>query len=313
MIEHLVTGGAGFIGSHLVEALLGRGDVVHVLDDFSYGHRSNLPLEHPNLRILDDDVSNVERHAPALGGVTRIFHLAALISGYESLDQAEDYFRVNRGGTLALIRLCARLEQPRIVFASSSTVYGNRSDPKRAETDVPAPATVYALTKLIGEHLLSMYRDRLHYDDTSLRLFNVYGPRQNPTHPYANVTCKFSQAAALGLPVKLYGDGQQTRDFVYVSDVVDVMLRAADGGMKRRVYNVGTGIETSITSLLELVQKIADRKLRVEALPAWSNDIRAIRADVSALASDHGFEARVALAEGLAKTIGYFRSAQPLA
>jgi nucleoside-diphosphate-sugar epimerase len=236
--------------------------------------------------------------------------LAALISGYESLTSPDDYFRINVQGLLRLIELCGRLKKPRFVFASSSTVYGNVARDAHSERALPSPTTIYALTKLVGEHTLAMYRDRFGYDDVSLRLFNVYGPRQNPDHPYANVTCKFARAAAHRLPVKLYGDGSQTRDFIYVDDVADVIFSSLEAATPSRVYNVGTGETRSIGALLELAQKLANTQLLVDRCPPWQNDIRSICADIGRLRNELHFEPQTKLEDGLRQTIDWFTGTQ---
>jgi UDP-glucose 4-epimerase len=302
----LVTGGAGFIGSHLCERLVARGDRVVVLDDVSSGAWSNLSGVRGRIEVIEDDVRNLLAHREALGGIECVYHLAALISGYDSLNEPDAYLRTNVEGVLRVVDLCRTLKSPRVVFASSSTVYGSDGDALRSETTPPRPITMYALSKLMGEHVFAMFRELVGYSDVSLRLFNVYGPRQSPSHPYANVTCKFSHAAARGGSVKLYGDGKQTRDFVYVDDVVDAMLRVG-APTRERIYNVGTGLDVSIGSLLSMVQEVAGTELAVERLGDWPNDIRAIRADVSRIRSELGFEARTTLVEGLGRTVDFFR------
>lgn len=308
MARVLVTGGAGFIGSHLCDRLVERGHEVVVLDDFSLGREENLTQLADRVKVVRASVRDIAKHADALKGVTLIYHLAALISSHDSLKTPDEYTDVNIGGLLRLLDVARTLSpRPRIVFASSSTVYGIRAEPTCRETDVPAPANVYALTKLAGEHLLSMYQERDGFEFCCLRLFNVYGPRQNPHHPYANVTCKFAHAAAGDRQVKLYGTGENTRDFVYIDDVVAAFLRAGES-TPSRLYNVGTGKDASILSLLSTVEQVSGVKLEVERLPAWSNDIKAIRADVSRAAKELGLEAKVALADGLARTVEYFRN-----
>jgi UDP-glucose 4-epimerase len=304
----LITGGAGFIGSHLVGRLLARGFEVLVVDDLSWGRAEHVASTR-GLTFIKGDVSELDSLLSNQQGITHVFHLAALISAYESLEKPDAYFRTNVNGLLRVLELCRRLEGPRLVFASTSGVYGNTPQIEKKETDVPSPATVYAATKLSGEHLLSMYRSRFGYDDVSLRFFNVYGPGQSPKHPYANVTCRFSRAAALGASVELFGDGGQTRDFVYVEDVVEVMLRAATAPIKRRLYNVGTGTEASIADMLETVQRLAGKRVEVQRREAWPNDIRRIRADVAWLREDFGFSPGVTLEEGLQQTIEFFRKA----
>jgi UDP-glucose 4-epimerase len=306
MAKVLVTGGAGFIGSHLCDRLVERGDEVIVLDNFSYGKRKNLAAIEDRIHIIEDSVQNIGKHAAALAGVERVYHLAALISGYDSLKEPELYFDANITGLLRLLEVCKGLPGVRVLFASSSTVYGNREEPLRSESDMAAPVTTYALSKYAGEHLLSMYAPLYGFDYTCLRLFNVYGPRQNPDHPYANVTCKFAHAAATGGTVALYGDGSQTRDFVYVDDVVECFLRAGEK-KPQRIYNVGTGKDASIRSLLDLVSSIAGVTIPVDQRGPWPNDIRAIRANIDLLRHDFGFEPQVQLEQGLARTVEFFR------
>ena len=306
MARVLVTGGAGFIGSHLVERLVARGDEVVVLDDLSLGSRANLASVASRARILVDSVTSLPKLRPELEGIDTVVHLAALISGYDSLEHPRAYLDANVGDLLTVLETMRAIGARRIVLASSATVYGDSTGIAKREGDLPMPITTYALTKLADEHLLRMYGPLWGFTHTSLRLFNVYGPRQSPDHPYANVTCKFAHAAANGLPVKLYGDGAQSRDFVYVDDVVDALVRALEP-TPGHVYNVGTGVETSIRALLDTVQEVSDTRLVVEHCPPWPNDVRSVRADVSALARDLGIRASTPLADGLRRTVEHFR------
>lgn len=307
MSRVLITGGAGFIGSHLADRLVDLGHEVIVLDDFSLGREENLAGVIKQIRIVRGSVLDLAALAEAVGKVEVIFHLAALISSHDSLLEPDEYSRVNLGGVLRVLEFIrSQNPRPRLVFASSSTVYGLQQTEVCGEMDLPAPATVYALTKLAGEHLLAMYGERDQFSHCSVRLFNVYGPRQNPNHPYANVTCKFSYAAATDHRVKLYGTGENTRDFIFVDDVVDALVRVSTSTPKR-LYNVGTGIATSIRSLLETVERVSGTRLEVEQQPAWPNDIRAIRADSSRILSELKLSARVSLEDGLARTVGFFR------
>jgi nucleoside-diphosphate-sugar epimerase len=306
MTRTLVTGGAGFIGSHLVERLVRDGHDVVVLDDLSLGRRENLAHLVGRFEFLEGSILDVASMRRELAGVTRVFHLAALISGYDSLNGPEAYFRTNVIGLLRIVDAFGRVPGLKLVFASSSTLYGARGDSPCAEGDLPSPVTAYALSKLSGEHVLAMYSALHGFEHTSLRLFNVYGPRQNPDHPYANVTCKISRAAALGLSFTLFGDGEQTRDFVYVEDVVEALVRAA-GRTPRAIYNVGTGRETSIRGLIAAAQAHAGAEIELDVQPPWPNDVRRVRADVGAIRDDLGFEARVPIEDGLERTIDWFR------
>ena len=301
---YLVTGGAGFIGSHLVDALLAEGHRAIVLDNFVSGHRSNLARDE-GLTVIEGDVGEIGRLAQEIGELHGIIHLAALISGYDSLAAPDDYVDVNVEGLLRVIEFASTRRVPRIVFASSSTVYGNQEGIGLTESTPPQPLTVYALTKLAGEHLLRLYSAMHGFTHCSLRLFNVYGPRQAPDHPYANVTCKFSHAAANGLPVKLYGDGRQSRDFVYVADVVRAFLAVLERS-DQQMYNVGTGETARINDLIGELGGIAGRALEVEQCAPWPNDIRSIRADTSRFETEFGFRPQVPLSEGLRQTVEFF-------
>ena len=309
--SYLVTGGAGFIGSHLTDALLANGHRVVALDNFVSGKRENITQVRGDLTVIEGDVRLIGGFADEIPEVDAILHLAALISGYDSLETPEDYVDVNLGGLLRVIEFASERRVPRIVFASSSTVYGNQGASALNETTPPDPLTVYALTKLTGEHLLKLYGAMRGFSHCSLRLFNVYGPRQAPDHPYANVTCKFSHATANGLPVTLFGDGEQSRDFVYVDDVVRAFLAVLDGS-REAIYNVGTGQGARIKDLIAALGAISGRPLEVERQPPWPNDIRSIRADTARFTGEFGFHPEVALSDGLARTVDFFREQSAL-
>ena len=305
--SYLVTGGAGFIGSHLTDALLAAGHRVTVLDNFCSGKRENLEAASGDLRLIVGDIRSIGDHAETIGPVDGIIHLAALISGYDSLADPDAYEDVNIRGLLRVIEYAAANGVRRILFASSSTVYGNREGIALTEAVPPEPLTVYALTKLTGEHLLRLYANMHGFSHCSLRLFNVYGPRQATDHPYANVTCKFSHAAANGLPVQLFGDGEQSRDFVYVDDVVRAFVAVLDASAEE-IYNVGTGKTARIKDLISELGRISGRPLVAEQCPPWPNDIRSIQADTSRFASEFGFKPEVGIHDGLARTVNFFRS-----
>ena len=304
--SYLVTGGAGFIGSHLVDALLAAGHRVTVLDNFCSGKRENLATASDDLRAINGDIRSIGNHAEGIGAVDGIIHLAALISGHDSLMHPEEYEDVNIRGLLRVIEYAEANAVRRIIFASSSTVYGNRDGLALTESVPPEPLTVYALTKLTGEHLLRLYGDMHGFSHCSLRLFNVYGPRQATDHPYANVTCKFSHAAANALPVKLFGDGNQSRDFVYVEDVVVAFMAVLDRSAER-IYNVGTGRSAKINELIGELGSISGKPLAAEHCPPWPNDIRSMQADTSRFVREFGFAPKVSIREGLERTVEFFR------
>lgn len=305
----LVTGGAGFIGSHLCDLLVGEGHRVVVLDNFCSGNRANLAACADQVSVIEGDIRSIDDHAEAIGPVDTIVHLAALISGYDSLTTPDDYQDVNLTGLHRVIEFAAVTRVKRIVFASSSTVYGNQEGVALHEGFMPDPLTVYALTKLAGEHLLKLYAELHGFSHCSLRLFNVYGPRQATDHPYANVTCKFSHAAANDLPIKLYGDGEQSRDFVYVGDVVRAFVAVLDHS-DQAIYNVGTGKAARINDMIGELGRIGGAPLITEQCGAWTNDIRSIQADPSRFATEYGFRPETGLAEGLTRTFNFFRAAR---
>ncbi len=282
-------------------------DVV-VVDDMSWGKAERLSGI-PRTTLEQASVLDLPGLTEKLAGVTHVFHLAALISAFESIEQPDRYLTTNVFGTLRVLELCKALKQPRLVFASTSGIYGNAESTVKGETDLPSPTTVYAVSKLDGEHLLALYRPRFGFDDVSLRFFNVYGPGQSPRHPYANVTCRFSRAAALGEPVDLYGDGLQTRDFIYIDDVIDAVMAAATKPTDSRIYNIGTGRDASIADLLAQVQQLSGTRLEVRQCAAWPSDIRHIRADIARAGRELGFQPKVGLTDGLRRTIEFFRGA----
>jgi UDP-glucose 4-epimerase len=276
-----------------------------VIDNLSSGKLCNLEAVKDKIRFIKGDITQ-DGLDKVSGNFDGVVHLAALISGYDSLNNPDAYVEHNITGLLKLIEFAAGHRIQRIVFASSSTVYGNSTVNDLSENNVPAPISAYAATKLFGEHLLSMY-GRVHgFSHCSLRFFNVYGPRQAEDHPYANVTCKFSHAAANGIPIRLYGTGCQSRDFVYIDDVVKSILLVLDSS-KSSLYNVGTGVQTSINQLIDYLEGISGRPLLVDRQDEWPNDILRISADTSRARDELGYEPTVSVSAGLAKTVSFFQ------
>lgn len=311
MASVLVTGGAGFIGSHLCERLADQHEEVIVLDDFSSGSLANIAdLERrgrARVRVIQDSITNIRAHGESLATIKVVYHLAALISGYYSLQDPEAYLATNIVGLIRLIDCIKHVPRVRVVFASSSALYGNNPTRLCSESTAVAPTTIYALSKCAGEQTLEIYSQKYGFDYVSLRFFSVYGPRQSPNHPYANVAGKFLHAAATGAPVRLYGDGEQSRDFVYVDDVVDALLLLSSSS-QHKIYNIGTGIDTTINGLMDQIECITGQALKVERCGPWPNDIRAICADTSRLQREFGFSAGTTLANGLAHSFQYIRN-----
>jgi UDP-glucose 4-epimerase len=305
MTRVLVTGGAGFIGSHVVEKLLEAGHDVVVVDNLTSGARENLSRA-GRARLIVADILELPQLEKELSGVEVIYHFAALISSQDSLRNPEKYLETNVAGTTRVIQTAASVGARRILFASSSTVYGSSGETTKRESTLPAPITVYALSKLAGEHLLALYAPIHGFSHTSLRMFNVYGPRQSPNHPYANVTCKFAHAVSATREIDVYGDGEQSRDFVYVDDVARAFFALASGS-KRPIYNLGSGTSRSINELIDVVERVGETRLVRRDQAPWPNDIRSIRADVDSLLHDHDLRATTSLDQGIAQTIRYFR------
>ena len=302
-----MTGGAGFIGSHVVEALVAQGKAVVVLDNLCSGREENLAAVWGDIDFVEGDVAQLSELRERIGNVDSVIHLAALISSQDSLHAPDEYLNVNLHGLQRVIDFVASIGARRLIFASSSTVYGNRPGVALAEDLLPEPLTTYALTKLAGEHLIGLYAMLHGFSHCSLRLFNVYGPRQATDHAYANVTCKFSHAAAHGLPVTLVGDGEQRRDFVYVTDVVEAFLAVLEQA-PRSLYNVGRGETCSINALLTHLEAISGKPIAVQPSAPWPNDIRSILADTSRIGEDLDFHPKVELRDGLAQTVEWFRT-----
>jgi len=296
----LVTGAAGFVGSHLVEELLDRGYRVRGLDDHSTGRRENLDAVRDDdlFTLLTGDVRDGETVTRAVGDADYVFHLAARTSVPASLDRPAETTRVNCTGTATVFEV-ARERGAEVVFASSAAVYGPDA-PVPAGEDAPLePASPYALSKRYGEGLAR----QLDLPAVALRYFNVYGPRQRPDGPYAAVIPAFVERMRAGDRPVIYGDGEQTRDFVFVGDVVAATIRAAeraDGG----VYNVGSGTRVSIRELATTLDDVLGAGLEPVYDDPRPGDIRHSGADISRARADLGYEPEVDLREGLARTVG---------
>ncbi len=301
----LVTGGAGFIGSHLVNALLDAGHPVRVLDDFSTGRRANLD---PRAELLEGDVRDADAVRRAVSGAGVVFHLAALASVTQSVERPLECNAINVEGTLGLLRAAARAKARRVVFASSTAVYGEAAPPV-AESCPKRPISPYAASKLAGELLCATAAAHFGVETVGLRFFNVYGPRQDPSSAYAAVIPIFIGRLLAGRPLPVCGDGEQTRDFVFVGDVVDAMRRAAEAPKASGcVCNVATGRGVSVAELAFVIGRAAGTPPELEFLPARAGDIRHSWAEVAAAERDLGFRAATPLEEGLRRTVEWFRA-----
>lgn len=304
MTTYLVTGGAGFIGSHLCDALLARGYTVRVLDDLSTGHRSNLPAA---ATLIQGDVADSRIVAEAMEGVDGCFHLAAIASVEKGVTDWLGTHHTNMTGTIAVFDAIRRQgRRIPVVYASSAAVYGNATAIPIAETAVCQPLSAYGADKY-GCELHARVASHVHgIPTTGLRFFNVYGPRQDPKSPYSGVISIFCERIVAGMPVAIFGDGQQTRDFVYVDDVVRALL----GGMAFRstdalVFNVCSGVPTSVEALAGLIAELAGKTLTVQKQPPRMGEIRH-SLGVPALADDVlGLSQRVKLRAGLGDVLAW--------
>jgi UDP-glucose 4-epimerase len=296
----LVTGGAGFIGSHVVEALLARGHRVVVLDDLSTGRTENLPTD-PRVRLVVGDVADPERLAEALDGCRRVVHLAAIASVQHSIDDPIGSHRVNYEATLRLLEAARRAGVARIVYASSAAVYGDAQQPPVDELGALDPQTPYAIDKLAGEHALAFYR-RVHgLEGVAVRFFNVYGPRQRDDSPYSGVISLFQRRIRRGEPATVFGDGEQTRDFVFVADVahavVELLLRPE--APQAAVMNVGSGRATSVLALMDAVESALGARLDRRFADPRAGEVRHSRASVERLRAALGWIPATSLEAGL--------------
>jgi UDP-glucose 4-epimerase len=304
MSVFLVTGGAGFIGSHLCDALVARGDSVRVLDNLSTGHRGNLPA---GVALLEGDVADPAAVAEAMEGVDGCFHLAAIASVEKGVTDWLGTHQANITGTITVFDAIRRQErQVPVVYASSAAVYGDAATVPIVETERCVPLSAYGADKY-GCELHARVASHVHGIPTvGLRFFNVYGPRQDPKSPYSGVISIFCERIAAGVPIAIYGDGQQTRDFVYVGDVVRALL----AGMALRpadspVFNVCTGVPTSVEMLARLIADLAGKNLHARTEPPRAGEIRHSLGVPSLADRVLGLQGRVPLRVGLETVLAW--------
>ncbi len=299
----LITGGAGFIGSHAVEALLTAGEQVRVLDDFSTGHRGNLAGLNGPLEVIDGDVRDPETVATAMRGCDRVLHLAALVSVAGSFDDPETTEAVNVGGTANVLAAASGAGVRRVVLASSCAVYGATSALPISETAPMRPASPYAQSKLAAEDLCRAACANDGLDVGVLRFFNVYGPRQDPSSDYSGVIAIFMDRLASGSPCTVYGDGHQSRDFVYVADVVAACRAALDGReLHGAPINIGTGVETTLLDVLAALAKVSGREPHAQFAADREGDILNSCGACELAPELLGFRPTVSFSQGLAAT-----------
>ncbi len=308
----LVTGGAGFIGSSIARALLARGDDVVVLDDFSTGRESNLEGLSGNLVIERGDVRDLTLVERLVEGVHVIFHQAAMPSVAASVDDPLTCDAINVHGTVGLLESARRSGVERVVFAASAAAYGDDPELPKRESMRPAPLSPYAVSKVAGEHYLRIYAELYGMKTLALRYFNVFGPRQDPASDYAAAIPKFISMLLSGERPRIFGDGEQTRDFCYIDNVVHANLLALECADARgQVVNVADGGAITINALVAELAKICGREVEPLHVDERPGDIKHSRADISLAQSLLGYAPQKSVAEGLALTVEHFRDLAP--
>jgi UDP-glucose 4-epimerase len=304
----LVTGGAGFIGSHLVEALAAAGCEVAVLDNLSGGREQNLDSVRAHISFYKNDIRQPEALEQAAAGCDVIFHLAAVVAVQQTIADPIDSTMVNDIGTLNVLETARKLGIGRLVMASSCAVYGDDPRLPKEESMTPMPTSPYAVHKLAGEHYLRIYGELFGLKTAGLRFFNVFGPRQDPSSPYSGVISIFmSKAASQQAPV-IYGDGNQTRDFIYVKDVVQALLLAAAAECQAgEVFNIGSGSRVTINRLWELIASLSGQQLKAAYGPARAGDILHSVGNIDKARSLLNFQKEFSLERGLELTLEWYR------
>src|SRR5271168_3049027 len=308
-MRYLVTGGAGFIGSNTVDELVRRGHSVVVLDDLSSGKEDNLAEIRNKITFMKGSISDIEVVRKAMHEAEYVLHLAARTSVPRSVKDPIETNKINIDGTLNVLVAARDAKVRRVVFAASSSAYGETPALSKTEAMRPDPISPYGLTKYVGEIYGQVFGRCYGLENVSLRYFNVFGPRQNPGSPYSGVLSRFITALLDGQPPTVFGDGEQSRDFTYVSNVVDATLRAAETpGVSGMVFNVGTGGRFTLNQTLALLGKISGKPAEAKYDPPRSGDIRDSQADVSLARQMLGYVPSVDFEEGLRRTWDWYKS-----
>ena len=301
----LVTGGSGFIGSHIVEHFQGKAEEIRVLDNLRTGYRHN--LDGFQCTFIEGSVTERDTVKRAVEGVDYIYHLAALVSVPESMEKPGECVDINVHGLLNVLEEAEAAGVKKLVFASSAAIYGDNPTVPKLEGMFPEPKSPYAITKLDGEYYLNMFQNEGRLDTTALRFFNVFGPRQDPKGAYAAAVPIFIERALRGEPITIFGDGGQTRDFIYVKDIVGALVFAAETEGVAGVFNAGYGGQITINDLAEEIVKAAGTNAEIRHAEERPGDVRHSRASAERLMSA-GWKPQFTLAEGLSQTLEWFRA-----
>jgi nucleoside-diphosphate-sugar epimerase len=310
MAHYLVTGGAGFIGSHLAEELVRRGETVRVVDNLSTGKRQNLSHV-PSVEFIEGDLADLEVARRAVKGIDYVLHQAAIPSVPRSVEDPITSNRANIDATLNVLVAARDAGVKRLVYAGSSSAYGNTPTLPKVETMAPAPLSPYALQKLVAEQYCQMFTRLYGLQTVTTRYFNVFGPRQDPSSPYSGVISIFISALFEGRRPTIYGDGEHTRDFTYVANVVDGVLRACTAdNASGEVINVATSGRISLNTLFKTVRDLVRSKVEPIYAEPRAGDVKDSQADISKAKRVLGYQPSVTFEAGLAKTVEWFRSSQ---
>lgn len=309
MRTFLVTGGAGFIGSHIAATLVERGDQVRVLDNLSQGHLANMASFRDRIDFIEGDVTDARTVAKAVEGVDCVFHEAALASVPASVDRPLDSHAACATGVVTVLDAARRAGVRRVVYAASSAAYGNQPTSSKRETDLPSPLSPYAAAKLAGELYCQAFWSTYGLETVAIRYFNVFGPRQDPNSQYSAVIPLFITAMLAGKQPVIYGDGHQSRDFSFVANVVHANLLAADApGVAGRTINAADGRSVDLLTLLEMLNRQLGLKVQAKFAPPRQGDVRESQADITLARKILAYEPQVDFEEGLRRSIEYYRS-----
>jgi len=311
MSRYVVTGGAGFIGSALVRGLLREGaGRVPVIDNLLTGREENLAEVRAGVELRRVDIRDYDAIAPLVRGAEVVFHLAAIPSVPRSIREPAPSHEVNIDGTFNVLRACAEGGVKRVVYAASSSAYGDTETLPKVETMTPRPRSPYAAQKLAGEYYAAVFHECFGLETVSLRFFNVYGPRQDPSSPYSGVISVFMRALVERRAPAIYGDGEQSRDFTFVEDVVELCLKAARAaGVAGKMYNGGAGRRYTLNHVWGLLQRLEGVSIAPVYGPPRAGDVRHSQADITAARRDLGYAPRFTLEEGLRRTLEWYRAA----
>ncbi len=313
MSLYLVTGGAGFIGSHIVDELVRLGKKVRVIDNFSTGKKENIFHVLDRIELIEGDIRNEKDLKIALKDVDFVLHQAALRSVPRSIDDPISTNDVNITGTLLLLKVAKELNIKRVVYASSSSVYGDSQELPKVETQLPKPVSPYAVSKLTGEYYCRVYSKTFGLETVSLRYFNVFGPRQDPKSQYAAVIPKFITSAILDEELEVHGDGKQSRDFSYIDNVVKANILACEAkNVSGEVFNIACNKNYTVLEIAKTIGEILDKKVKIKHTDVRPGDVRHTLADISKAEKLLGYKVQVDFYEGMRRTVEYFQKFFPL-